>query len=272
MRWWVVAVMVAMGCAWGAVAQTTKPAGKAWWAPYAADQFTVDGCAVTVVKPAEAAAGRPWVWNVEFFGHRPNVDLAMLARGFHVVHVVVGNTFGCPDAMKHFDAAYAEVRGRYGLPAKVAFEALSRGGLYAYHWAGAHPEAAACIYGDAPVCDIKSWPGGRGSGKGSPNDWKKLIGDYHFGGEADALAYDNNPVDAKVLEPLAKARVPLLHVVGDADDVVPVAENTAVVERKYKALGGGITVIHKPGVNHHPHGLDDPTPIVEFIVKACQAK
>ena len=29
-------------------------------------------------------------------------------------------------------------------------------------------------------------------------------------------------------------------------------------------------VIHKPGVGHHPHGLDDPTPVVEFIEKHCR--
>jgi hypothetical protein len=58
-------------------------------------------------------------------------------------------------------------------------------------------------------------------------------------------------------------------VVGDTDDVVPVSENTAVVERRYRELGGDITVIHKPGVGHHPHGLDDPAPVMEFIVRSA---
>jgi hypothetical protein len=57
----------------------------------------------------------------------------------------------------------------------------------------------------------------------------------------------------------------LIHVVGDTDDVVPVEENTAVIEQRYKALGGTITVFHKPGVGHHPHGLDDPAPVAELI-------
>jgi len=30
-------------------------------------------------------------------------------------------------------------------------------------------------------------------------------------------------------------------------------------------LNGPITLIRKPGVKHHPHGLDDSTPIVEFL-------
>ncbi len=53
---------------------------------------------------------------------------------------------------------------------------------------------------------------------------------------------------------------------GDADDIVPLAENTAVVEKRYKALGGSIQVIVKPSVDH-THGLTDPTPITHFILK-----
>ena len=42
-------------------------------------------------------------------------------------------------------------------------------------------------------------------------------------------------------------------------------ENTKVVAERYQKLGGSITLICKPGADHHPHGLPDPTPIVEFI-------
>ncbi len=66
-----------------------------------------------------------------------------------------------------------------------------------------------------------------------------------------AKGYNGNSIDN--LKLLAAAGIPLLHVVGDADKVVPVAENTAVVEKRYKELGGLIKVIHKKGVGHHPH-------------------
>ena len=66
--------------------------------------------------------------------------------------------------------------------------------------------------------------------------------------------------------------MPLLHVYGDADEVVPWEENTGLVAERYRKLGGDITLIAKPGVKHHPHGLEDSTPIVEFIVKATQKK
>ena len=79
------------------------------------------------------------------------------------------------------------------------------------------------------------------------------------------MAYRKNPVDN--LAPLAKAKVPILSICGGADTVVPVAENTAVVETRYKKLGGPIQVIIKPDCGHHPHSLKDPTRIVEFVLR-----
>jgi pimeloyl-ACP methyl ester carboxylesterase len=135
--------------------------------------------------------------------------------------------------------------------------------LYCFNWAAANPEEVACIYGDAPVCDFKSWPGAFGKGKRSDSDWKLVLERYGFKNDAEAKAYPKNPVDN--LAPLAAAKVPLLHVYGDADEVVPWDENTGVVAERYKKLGGSITLIAKPGVKHHPHGLDDSVPIVKFI-------
>ena len=70
--------------------------------------------------------------------------------------------------MKHMTAFYDELTGRHGLAKKTVLEGFSRGGLFAYNWAAANPEKVACIYGDAPVCDFKSWPGGKGRSPGSP--------------------------------------------------------------------------------------------------------
>ena len=235
------------------------------WNGYTRHTFTVDGCRAWVVEPKQALPGKPWSWCMEFpdaFTERCAAP-ALLAKGFHHVHIVVGNTFGCPAAIRHFNAFYEVLQSR-GLAKKAVLIGLSRGGLYAYRWASENPDKVAVIYGDAPVCDFKSWPGGRGKGTGSPGDWKELLKDYGFKDEAEAVAYRGNPID--VLAPLAKAKVALIHVVGDADDVVPVAENTAIVETRYQKLGGAIQVIHKPGIGHHPHGLDDPAPVVKFIL------
>ena len=253
--------------------ETNTAAAGAWpegttdtWHGFKRHHFKVNGCAAWVVEPKQALPGHPWSWCLEFpdaFTDRCAAP-ALLAKGFHHAHIAVGNTFGSPAALKQFNAFYREVTAR-GLAKKAVLIGLSRGGLYAYRWAAENPEKVAVIYGDAPVCDFKSWPGGKGQGKGSPGDWTALWKCYGFANEAEALAYSGNPID--ILEPLAKAKAALIHVVGDADEVVPVAENTALVEARYRKLGGVVQVIHKPGIGHHPHGLDDPAPVVKFILE-----
>ncbi len=255
--------------------------------------FEVDGCKALVVTPHQLAktwgskegskkgdkeigkeSGKeggklPWIWRAEFFDHRPELDLALLARGFHLVYIEVGNTFGAPSAMKHWDVFYEELTSKYGLSPKPTLEGLSRGGLYIYNWASAHPKSVSVLYGDNPVCDFKSWPGGKGKGPGSAGDWQKLQQDYGFKSEAEALAYPKNPIDN--LAPLAKAHVPIIHLAADADEVVPYPENTVIIKERYEKLGGKIQVIVKPGFKHHPHGLDDPTPLVDFILAHTSA-
>ena len=44
-----------------------------------------------------------------------------------------------------------------------------------------------------------------------------------------------------------------------------------VLAERYKQLGGGITLIPKPGGGHYSHWLDDPAPIVDFILKHTSA-
>jgi alpha-beta hydrolase superfamily lysophospholipase len=90
---------------------------------------------------------------------------------------------------------------------------------------------------------------------------------YDFKNEQEALAYKKNPLDN--LKPLAQAHVPILHLCGDADEVVPFEENTVILKQRYQALGGNFTLIVKKGFKHHPHGLDDPAPIVEFVLKSA---
>jgi len=235
------------------------------WNGYTRYDFKVDGKPVLVVAPKTAAPGRPWVWHGEFFGHKPAPDIALLGKGFHIVYMGVPNMLGAPRAVQHWNEFYKVLTTKHGLASKAALVGLSRGGLYCYNWAAANPEKIACIYGDAPVCDFKSWPGGKGKGKGSARDWQLVLKTYGFKDEAAAMAYDKNPVDN--LAPLAKAGVPLLHVYGDADDVVPWDENTGVIATRYKKLGGQVQLIGKPGIGHHPHGLKDSQPIVDFILK-----
>ncbi|MBI1335743.1 MAG: prolyl oligopeptidase family serine peptidase [Phycisphaera sp.] len=250
-----------------ALAVEPWPGKASGWNGFDRYDFKVAGRNAYVVTPRQPAVGRPWYWRMRFPGVAINDDLELLNRGWHVAYIDMANMYGSPEAMRVMEAFYDEMTGTYGLSRKPVLKGLSRGGLFIFNYAARHPDRVSAIYGDAPVCDFKSWPGGRGASHGSPSDWKRLIAAYGFKDEAQALAYDNNPIDN--LKPLADANVPVLIVAGDSDRTVPYVENGGIIETRYKVLGGPITVILKPGCDHHPHGLDDPKPILEFIEKHC---
>jgi pimeloyl-ACP methyl ester carboxylesterase len=251
------------------------PGQRSLWHGFDRYDFTVDvpgekqPRGAIVVAPRVAAPGRPWIWWAEFFGHRPEPEIALLGRGYHVVHLKTQDLFGAPKAMAAWDVFYKRLVERHGFAAEAGYVGISRGGLYCYNWASLHPDRVACIYADGPVCDIKTWPLAKGRGPGNPGEIPRLFAAYDVDSEEALLKVVLNPIDR--LEPLAKAGIPLLHVYGDADTPVPWDQNTGVVAERYKALGGRITLIAKPGVGH-VHGLDDSTPLVQFLDSHCQAQ
>lgn len=230
------------------------------WNGFTRVDFEVAGRPCLVVFPAQAAAGKPWIWRTEFFGHEPQADLALLARGWHVAYMDARDMYGAPKAMALFGQFYAHAVVRFGLAQRVVLEGFSRGGLYAFNFAVAHPTRVAALYLDAPVLDIRSWPGK----KPGSREWAACLEAYGLT-ELSVTQFRGNPLD-RILT-VAKAGVPIIAVCGDADQVVPFAENTAILEKRYRELGGTIEVILKPGVDHHPHSLKDPAPIVDFLIK-----
>jgi pimeloyl-ACP methyl ester carboxylesterase len=251
-----------------------KPeAPKEEWNGYEIRKFDVQSRGSMLVIPKTPAPGKPWIWRTEFFGIDPQADIALLGKGFHVAYINVGGLYGAPVALDAMDAFYDYVVKTYGVNAKVVVEGFSRGGLYALNWGIRHPNRVACMYLDAPVCDFKSWPGGGSGSQGRlvkmyGREWGEVLAAYKMNDE-QARAYKGNPIDKNEnLEPMSKAKIPILVVCGDMQDwIVPIDGNTLVLEKRYKELGGDITVIRKPGAGHRPHSLPDPTPIVDFVVK-----
>ena len=234
------------------------------WNGFTMLDSTLNGVKFKVVFPKSANKNRNWIWRARFWGHEPQTDIALLEHGFHLVYIEVGGLFGNSKALQIWDDFYVFATKKFQLNEKVVLEGMSRGGLIIFNWGNMNAEKVACIYGDAPVCDFKSWPGGLESGKGSRPDWEMCLEQYDFT-EKIALLFNGNPVDH--MENIARLKVPVLNVVGDVDKVVPVSENTTLLEKRLKDLGWKIEIIHKPEVGHHPHSLKDPKPIVDFILK-----
>lgn len=236
------------------------------WNGYEKRDFTFEGHAAYVVLPRIAAAGKPWFWRARFPDYQPRPALGLLSKGYHLAYLDLPNIFGNPAAVGAWERFYDHVVLNFGLSRKMSLEGISRGALFVYNWAAKHPELVNSIYCESPVCDMKSWPGGKGKGLGSAKDWEEALAAFNLT-EEQMMHFNGNPIGE--LAPLAARKIPILHVVSDRDELVPAKENSDVLAERYRRVGGTIEVYRNTGMpdslNGHHFPLDDPGHIVNFI-------
>lgn len=213
--------------------------------------------------PRGIAKGTPWILRARFFGHQPALDIALLERGFHLAYCDVSNLYGSQPAIDRYLELHSLLEDA-GLHKRAVLEGMSRGGLQIVNWATAYPSRVAAIYGDNPVLDIRSWPGGN-SGKRSDADWRRCLKAY---GLDETSAKNFKPVTVERLKPLVREGVPMMLVLGTEDKVVPAAENGNLLATRYMQASGQVEVWRKPGNGHHPHGLDPIAPLLRAILRA----
>ncbi|MEM9646805.1 MAG: ThuA domain-containing protein, partial [Planctomycetota bacterium] len=95
------------------------------------------------------------------------------------------------------------------------------------------------IAGIYPVCNLESYPG-----------LKKACGAFGLTEkELKADLENHNPIDR--LGGLAEAGVPVFHLHGDSDTLVPLKDNSAMVSSRYAELGGEMTLEIAQGQGHN---------------------
>ena len=228
--------------------------------------FKYHGRDSVIIVPKNPLPGNPWVWRAEFFDAFPQVDTALAEKGWHVAYHMVSNMYGCERSLEYLRDFQDFVEQEYQLNRRPVMLGFSRGGLYAVNYAAAYPSRIGGLYLDAPALDVRSWPGGLGNGIGDERCWKQCMELYGLT-EQSAPGFGQNPLDKA--EQVAAAGIPIVGVVGLEDDIVPYEENLQLFARRFRQAGGTIQVFQKPGVGHHPHSLQDPTPVVEFIETHC---
>jgi sialidase-1 len=236
------------------------------WKSFEKNSFQFQDREAWIVKPHKPVAGNPWVWRAHFPDWHTEMDSILLSRGFHVVYVNTNDLYGNPQAMNVWDGFYDFLVQEKGFAPKVALEGVSRGGLYVYNWAKRNPDKVSCIYAEAPVCDPRSWPGGKGKGKGSEKDWALWMNLYKLD-EAGAAAFTDIPLNN--LEGLASYKVPIFHAVSLDDKIVPNAENSDLLIQNYMKLGGPVQVYTmtrgKQNLEGHHFYIEHPDRIADFI-------
>lgn len=224
---------------------------------YETEEFEVDGRYSVIVKPEKPREDKAFIWRTEFLGAFDSCDRAMLERGYYLVYHKVSDMYGCPESIEYMHVFQTYLHEHYGFSGRAILFGFSRGGLYAFNYAASYPECVGLLYLDAPVLDIRSWPGGFGASSGGEKEWRECCECYGLKTDEEIHDFRLNPLDR-----LDEVTVPIILVAGLADRVVPYAENGAILAEKYK---GKIKTILKPECDHHPHSLTDPTPIVTFI-------
>jgi hypothetical protein len=206
-----------------------------WFTPcYRRYEFRLEGIkgSVTVIAPNTSAYGKPWVFRADCVTRDAVVDLALLDRGFHVVVGPMPTDTEGP-VLEQWNAVYKHLTD-FGLSKTPVMEGAGGAAGAVYSWASENPEKVSCVYAENPVLRSR--------------------------------LSKTQPLER--LAPLAKAGVALLHVCGSVD---PHLEGqTRVAEKRYKELGGHITVLVQEGQGHYPLAPKDRQPVVDFITKRAR--
>lgn len=181
---------------------------------------------MSVIVPKVAAEGTPWVFRADDISRDNVVDQALLAKGFHIVIAPLTAQSGA--VKEQWDAVY-ELLTRHGFSQKPILEGAGALAGEAYAWAIENPEKVSCIYAVNPVLR-------------STMTTKPILGN---------------------LTPLAKAKVPILHVCGSRDPWF--ASQTQAAQKQYEALGGPFKTIVEQGQGHFPLVPSDPEAVVDFV-------
>ena len=225
--------------------------------------FLVQEHTAFLILPDKPKAGKPipWVWYAPTLRGLPaSSEKWMFERflnaGIAIAGVDVGESYGSPKGRAVYSALHEHLVKKRGLEKQACLLARSRGGLMLYCWAAENPDKVKCITGIYPVCNIASYPG-----------LKRACGAYGLtANQLESQLTKHNPIDR--LELLAKAKVPIFHIHGDQDRVVPLDKNSAIVKERYGKLGGLMTLEVAKGQGHNMWvGWFQSQNLVDFVIK-----
>ena len=205
-----------------------------------------------------------WALKTEYFEAFPNTQDALLEKGINLVFIE-NETRWCKEEDIDAKKAFADyLKKEYGFEDKCIIIGMSAGGLIGTKFAAKYPECVSVLYLDAPVLNLLSCP----LALGKAERYEDMVTEFCTALNTNAselLSYREHPIDKMHL--LLGNKLPIILVCGLDDVVVPYCENGELLYNYYSKNGGTIHQILKENCGHHPHGLDDPTEIVDLILK-----
>lgn len=233
------------------------------WNGFKRIDFEFDGKEAILIFPKKPNKNRNWLLKTVYFSAFQDFELEMVERGWHLAYVKNASRWCLEEDLDRKKAFADYLIKEYGLAPKCVPVGMSCGGLMGSKFAAKYPEYVSALYLDAPVMNLLSCPAALGRAEDA--SMMQQFTEHTGMVLQDLICYREHPIDKMHL--LLENKIPVIMVYGNADVVVPYEENGALLERYYRANGGTIVTICKSGCGHHPHGLEDPTPIIDFVEK-----
>jgi alpha-beta hydrolase superfamily lysophospholipase len=185
---------------------------------------------------------KPWVWYAPTVaGQQPSerqewLFTQLIDQGFAIAGIDVGGPSGAAHAGEAMGDFHALLTAKYRLSRKPCLLAADWGALSLYAWAARHADQVRCIAGVRPLVNVES----------DPRIAREVAQAYQLSAaDFRERLTDHNPIDQ--LGSLADHGVPILHLHGAGDTLVPVEPNSGEMARRYRALGGVIEVVGLTG-------------------------
>ena len=233
---------------------------KTTWNGFVRLDFMFEDREAIVILPEKPNGN--WMLKTEYFDAFPAFEIEMVKRGWHLAYLQNKTRWVHPDDVDAKARFADHLKNEFGLTKRCLPVGMSCGGMHAVYFAAKYPQYIAALYLDAPVMNLLSCPGDMGIANcGMLEEFMQQTGMSL----SELICYRNHPID--VADRLIEAKLPVFLVCGDSDTVVPYRENGELLYKKYQNAGGELTLVLKPGCDHHPHGLEDLTPLIEFAQK-----
>ena len=230
--------------------------------PLNGEAFQFNGRDAFIIKPRGNPKGVPWVWYAPTLPGLPASSEKwmfekFLKAGVAIAGIDAGESYGSPTGREIYDEFYQYLVETRQLQERPCLLARSRGGLMLYNWAVENPQSVSGIAGIYPVCNLTSYPGLANACSAFAMTPEQL----------ETELSEHNPVDR--LAALAKSGVPIFHLHGDQDQVVPLSENSGLVAERYQALNGQMTLEVVKGQGHNMwEGWFQSQNLVDFVLTA----
>ena len=232
------------------------------WNGYKTLEFIFKGKNAILVIPENPREDKKWLFKTEYFGAFPQFELEMLSRGFYLANIQ-NTTRWCLDEDTERQAEFARfLNSEFGLCEKCVPVGMSCGGMQAVYLAGKYPQIVSALYIDAPVLNLLSCPCAVGGSDASMYEEFVLATGKTV---KDMINYRNHPID--YVDKIIENKIPVFLVCGDSDKTVHYDENGNILYEKMKKAGADIEFVLKKGCDHHPHGLEDNKPLIDFVLK-----